>query len=114
MANRVKQFRFYGEEKEESTRKNFPAGSTIEDWVKGTIFSDSVPITQLGIQTLPGTKIYINNSENPIIVGITGIYELSLRQTEISTLRFDRDSLELIGQNGSAYLIVDILYKEDE
>jgi hypothetical protein len=37
-----------------------------------------MPIVQLGIQSVPGTKFYLNGSNNPIIIGNTGIYELDL------------------------------------
>ena len=40
------------------------------------------PIIHLGIQTLPGTKIYLNGFyDAPIIIGATGIYELDLEGT---------------------------------
>jgi hypothetical protein len=41
-----------------------------------------MPIVHLGIQTLPGTKVYLNsNMDAPVIIGATGIYELDLEGT---------------------------------
>ena len=73
-----------------------------------------MPILQLGIQALPGTKFYLNGSNNPIIIGNTGIYELDLQGlTEISSLSFEANSISLINGNANAYLIVDMIYDED-
>ena len=56
-------------------------------------------ITQLGIQTLPGTKFYLNNSNESIVVNNTGIFELDLEdQVQITALRFYYDSLRLISE----------------
>lgn len=82
-------------------------------------FSSNLPekaaIIQLGIQTIPGTKFYINGALTPITVGVTGIYELSLEdKITISTLKFNQTSIERIRDNDGAYLIVDMLVREEE
>jgi predicted nucleic acid-binding Zn-ribbon protein len=52
---------------------------------------------QIGIQTMPGVKFYLNNSIEPIIVGSTGIYELNVENlTEITALSFDTTSINMI------------------
>jgi hypothetical protein len=55
-------------------------------------------------------------TSNGIIVGNTGIYELSMTEGyEITNLRFDEKSLELIGNaNSNTYLIVDIVYNTED
>jgi hypothetical protein len=63
---------------------------------------------------MPGVKFYLNNSIEPIIVGATGVYELSVENlTEITALSFDTTSINMINQSPStAYIIVDILYED--
>lgn len=106
---RIKQFRFY----KDGSNKNYPGGLTKDDLVSGNAFVDCGSIYQLGIQTSPGTKFYLNDS-GPIIIGITGIYELELHQTTIESLRFDKESIAFINEGDSSYLIVDILCESEE
>ena len=97
MARRIKQFRFYSEN---DTARNQPSNITPQKLSSGSIFADYLPIKQLGIQALPGTKFKVNNSSEPVIIGSTGIFEAS----SIASL----SNLE----NGS--LIVDIIYEDGE
>lgn len=118
MAKRVKQIRYYSD----ANTGNYPNGSngsgtapTYRNLISGSVFSKYVPILQLGIQSLPGTKFYLNGSNNPVIIGNTGIYELDVQGlTEINSLQFDAGSLALITNNATAYLIVDIIYEDGE
>lgn len=109
MARQIHQFRYYGD----GNSKNFPATITKSGLINGFTFSDYCPIVQLGVQTIPGMKIYINNHDRPVVVGQTGIYEISVDgMTYITSLQFDNESLSLIDNNQSnLYLIVDILYE---
>lgn len=110
MAKRVKQIRYYSD----GSQKNY-GGPVYRTLISGSIFSDYMPILQLGIQTLPGTKFYLNGSNNPIVIGGTGIYELDLQGlTEINSLQFDASSVSLINSNESAYLIIDFIYEDGE
>lgn len=112
MANVVKQFRFYSDE---DSSKNQPTGTLKSAFVSGTVFENFFPILQLGVQALPGTKFYLNNAVDPIIIGRTGIYELDLDgETEISSMRFDVTSMNNISNNMNAYLIVDIIFDNGE
>ncbi len=108
---RVKQFRYYnvlGGEK-----ANYPDGLRKAFLVSGSAFADYMPVVQLGIQSLPGTKFYLNNSLNPIIIGATGIYELDLNGlAEITSLAFESKSIDIINEAPSASLIVDIIYED--
>ena len=113
MAKKIMQYRFF----EENGNQNQPNTSyemiTKNNLINGAIFSNRTPITQLGIQTLPGTKFYLNNSVDPVEVGITGIYELDLDgQAEIVKLTFSETSMERIEENSNGYLIVDVLYDD--
>lgn len=116
MANRIKQFRFYTE----NSTQNYPSEIrqnpiTVIDYINGGVFGDYYPISQLGIQTLPGTKFYLNNALDEIIIGSTGIYELELNdQTEITKIQFDAQSMKLINENNNAFLLVDIIYNDGE
>lgn len=113
MAKKVAQVRYYGPK----DIKNYPKDNNTKNrYVSGNIFNQYYPIKQLGIQTLPGTKFYLNNNKDyPIIVGYTGIYELELNDNiEIYNLAFEAQSMKLIGDNPSSYLIIDIIYDEQE
>ena len=80
----------------------------------GTAFTDIYPIVQLGIQTLPGTKIYINNHTTPVIIGATGIYELNVDGlSNITDIQFDDASLRTIAMNDNAYVIIDYIYETE-
>ena len=116
MAKYLKQFRYYGE----NSNLNSPLGSiNKKNLTSGSVFFNSgnlISIASLGIQTLPGVKFYLNDSVDSIIVGSTGIYELNLADSyEVTSLRFDSESLSLIGDSSnSAYLIIDIVYNTEE
>ena len=91
--------------------RNFPASLKDTELISGTAFRDCFPIIQLGIQAPPGTKFYLNNSSNYVIIGQTGLFDLDLASTSnISALRFDKKSIDAIKSNDSNILIIDILY----
>ena len=87
MSKQVRQFRFYDYKNEHN--KNYPilynqneepiSGTEFANkFIDGTLFSNYNRIIQLGIQSLPGTKFQLNNSTGSVIIGHTGIYELTL------------------------------------
>ena len=94
---------------------NSPNGLTITDLVSGEIFSNYTPIIQLGIQSMPGTKFNLNANLDPVIIGASGIYELDLTDSSVAltSITFEKDSLELINKNPDGYLIIDIVYQEE-
>ena len=109
MAKKIMQFRFY----DEVSGINQPSNLRVKGLRSGNAFSNYLPITQLGIQTVPGTKFYLNNSTTPIIVGATGIYEINLEGiSQITNISFDSASLVSIAQNPSSSLIIDFVYGE--
>lgn len=115
MAKVIKQYRYYGE----NNSKNQPLNEiSLETLESGSVFFSEEglgSITQLGIQSLPGTMFYLNNAKNPTIIGATGIYELDLEGfSEVNSLRFDKTSISIINDIGSAYIIVDALYEVEE
>lgn len=114
MAKKVKQFRYYADNTSlNSNNKNYPETLKFRQLISGSVFSAYMPIVQLGIQSVPGTKFYLNGSNNPIIIGNTGIYELDLQGlSQINSLQFDANSVTFINDNDTAYLIVDIIYEE--
>lgn len=131
MARKIKQFRYY---RENDPVNNYPTRIVenknedgeiisvehqslinIDNLVTGAIFSEYMPAIQIGIQTIPGVKFNLNNSYSPIVVGFTGIYEINVEDlTEITSIRFDRDSINKINNNLNTYLYVDIVYEEGE
>ena len=117
MAKYLMQFRYYGNS---SDGKNYPSSITKNSLASGSYLITHKPsatsIASLGIQTLPGVKFYLNNSQvDPIIIGPSGIYELGIDENyEITGLQFDKKSLDLIDANSGAYLIIDIVYNVEE
>lgn len=112
---KVKQFRYYNDAEAKPDGKNYPEGLTKSQLVSGDFIKKYTPIKQLGIQAFPGAKFYINNSDYVIEIGNTGIYELELNtNTEVQSLLFDAQSLSIIEESQTYYLIVDILYEEKE
>lgn len=110
MAKYINQLRYYGD----GHIKNSSPDINYTKLRSGSIFSSTLPITQLGIQTLPGVKVYINNHTNPIIIGQTGIYELNVDGlSNITDIKFDGESLNLINNSTNAYLIVDYIYEKE-
>lgn len=119
MAKKVLQFRYYGDDSD----KNFPLSATWDSFIRdennGNIFNSGnynvIPISQLGIQSLPGTKFYLNGAVNPIVIGVSGIYDLDIRNgARVTELCFSRQSMERIKNEINGYLIVDVLYGEED
>ena len=113
MARKVQQIRYYGDHKSDSD-KNYPANLTGNRLRSGSIFNQYTPMKQIGFQTMPGVKFYLNNSIEPIVIGSTGIYALNVENlTEITALSFDTTSINMINETPStSYIIVDILYED--
>ena len=94
-----------------NSTKNSPRNLVDTQLTSGTIFSNYLPISQLGVQAPPGTKFYINGNDNPVIVGFTGLFEVDLTSGgTITTLTFDENSIKRIKENDSNILIVDMAY----
>ena len=94
--------------------ENQPNSLSSLDLSSGDAFVDYVPIIQLGIQALPGTKFNLNANLDPIIIGVSGMYELDLTNSSavLTSLTFDKDSLDQIDKNPDGYLIIDIVYDD--
>ena len=114
---KLKQFIFYSPGNE----KNFPKDTNSNDplysnpW-KYNLFKGYGLVTHLGIQGETGLVFYLNEGENPITIGATGVYELDLSNIgHISRLRFSEDSLKQYYPTDRAdsrrKLIVDIVYE---
>lgn len=112
MARLVKQFRYYGYG-DANNQLNYPAEVSYAALATGNIFSKYSPITQMGIQSDPDLKFYVNNSTDPIYIGATGIYEIDLQGLgTISSIRIDRDSLNSIDYTHKKNsLLIDIIYE---
>lgn len=119
MIREVYQFRYYGENND----KNYhPGMKHKEDYTKinaenlqfGTAFQEYMPVRQLGVQSIPGTKFYLNDSISPIVIGSTGIYEIELNSlVEIQRLSFDPESIQAVQQSPTFFIIVDILCEKE-
>ena len=117
MAKAVHQFRFYrndpSEDRNEPSHSEFEAVGRASVFANGDVFKDYYPFYQLGVQTLPGVMFYLNGSEDPVIVGSTGIYELDMQDgVEIATLQIDGRSLGMIDSATDGYIIIDVLYDD--
>ena len=108
MTRYVKQFRYY----KDGDSRNYPSSISYRNLMTGSIFDEYKNIVQLGVQSLPGTQFFLNRAGNPVIIGFTGIYELSLSgAARITDLRFHPNSLQAIEDTNIASLIVDIIYE---
>lgn len=106
MARHVGQLRWLGKD-------NPNNNVTLEALKGGRAFPENA-IIQIGIQTLPGTEIFINLNRKPIIIGITGIYELNVEDlTTISNIIFDQESIQRIADNDAGYVICDYIYEKE-
>lgn len=120
MANKIKQFRYYNDGealKEGYLSNNSPSNAKGTDFITGDVFKDCFPISQLGIQALPGTRVLLNKAadQDYILIGQTGIFELDLdNQTEITSIQFDAQSIATIAEIQNAVLLVDIIYDDGE
>lgn len=111
MARVIRQYRFYSDD----DPRNEPANAKRENFINGSVFDSPscYPIMQLGVQALPGTKIYMNYSVDPLVIGYTGIYELDLNdRAEIVKLMVDKQSMKNIQDNQNGYIIIDVLYED--
>lgn len=108
MAKQIMQFRYYNDE---DNNDNQPGNVTCENFTSGSVFTPYLPFTQIGIQTMPGVRMYLNNNTvGPVIIGSTGIYQLDLEGiSEITDLYFDTTSMEMIRDNPGGYLIIDVV-----
>lgn len=110
MARKVAQIRYY----KDNGDLNYPKSASISELRSGKIFANYMPALQIGIQTMPGIKFYLNDATEPIIIGNTGIYELNVDNfAQITSLSFDVASLNIINDSSTAYIVVDILYEEN-
>lgn len=110
MGKRIGQIRYFGEK----NKQNYPSTVNAIRLRTGAAFTSVYPIVQLGIQTLPGTKFYVNNHTTPVVVGATGIYELDIDGlSNITDIQFDDKSLNVINNNDSAYIIIDYIYETE-
>ena len=121
---RVAQFRFFGDANTtfnsfdqtaiyHQMDDNQPSSLSALDLASGEIFTDYTPIMQLGIQSQPGLKFNLNTNLDPIVVGASGMYELDLTDTSsvLTSLTFEKESLDLINSNPDGFLIIDIVYQ---
>ena len=126
MVKKIAQFRFFGDTNSQFNTKdqnviyhqldeNSPNGLTMTDLISGEVFSNYTPIIQLGIQSFPGLKFNLNANLEPVMIGASGIYELDLTDSSVAltSITFEKDSLELVNTNPDGYLIIDIVYQEE-
>ncbi len=124
MVKKVLQLRYYGPKSDNynvETDNSWPTldsdPNLAQHLIDGSLFNKYIPVTHIGIQTIPGAKFYINNNNtNPIIVGALGIYELNLDDTTglIYSFKVDPNTIMAINKIATAYLIIDIVYEEQE
>lgn len=112
----IAQIRFYSDGNDNNTKIN---GTSINyiDFCAPDAFKNFIPIRRLGIQTLPGTRFFLNGNTEPIIVGPTGVYELDLANETsavLSSLSFDLQSMEIINDLPNGYLIIDMIYNKED
>ena len=107
---RMIQFRYY----KDNNLNNNPMNWNWTYYCSSNTFKQYAPITSIGIQSLPGVKFYLNDSINPIILGISGVFELDVSNTSatINNLRIDQKSMDLIRNSENGFLIIDMVCDE--
>lgn len=108
MAKQIKQIRWFGDGDERS----YPSLITKEKLMDKEYFEEYSPILQLSVHTLPGVKMYYNDqTDNPIYVGHSGVYQLDLQDTSavLYGIHFDQDDLDDI-EKTNVGLIIDLMY----
>lgn len=101
MNKKVMQFRYYTDK----SKNNYPLGLKKSSLNSGEIFKEFYPIAEINIQGAPNTKFFINNGENSILIGPSGIYHLNLQNLNgIYNLYFD------LKPDDNNPLIIDIIY----
>lgn len=100
------QFRYFGENDSRNQPNytyEFYAQFKNEDldWKSSGITDVNEVIKKVGIQTLPGAKVYLNGNINGITIGATGILELEAKNgAQITDLGFDTATLLAIKNKG--------------
>lgn len=115
MKRQLQQFRYYGDgSPKTSNNSQDKTKLKASNLISGSIFPDA--IVALGIQTYPGVKFYLNGSDESIIIGSSGLFEIDLNDNcEITLLQFEEESVNFINSpNNTAYLIIDIIYNVKE
>lgn len=107
MAKKNAQIRFRGIAATVTDGNQLVTGKVFDNYTKNG------GIEQLGIQAIPGTKFYLNNSPDPIIIGASGIYELDVtNKALIDAIRFNAQSIQNIKDSNDLSLLIDIVYRE--
>lgn len=111
MSKKVKQYTYYNPNLRDSN------DTSPSQFISG--IKPGGGISQLGIQTLPGTKILINTGENNsnetsyITIGQTGIFELDVTNlTPITSVQVLPSSMKNIITNPVGYIIIDTVYED--
>lgn len=125
MGREMRQFRYY----KEGEGVFSMGGNSVTNYFPGATVNlvnendpglsvDLTPygIVQLGIQTVPGTRIKFNHSINPVVIGYSGIYELNLEQSAgvINQFSIDYNSMQIINDLPNGFFIMDIVYNKDD
>lgn len=109
---RIRQYRYFAPE---ATQNSDLDNLLIDDGSLVIEKDTSHSITQISIQSIPGTKIYFNGETSlPIIIGATGLFEINASSNFIITkIVVPADSLNLIANNPAAGLIIDTIEQGD-
>lgn len=128
---RVVQYRYYGEKN--PIQDNFPPVNIDKNqnrtilWPQPFSFEKYKGMQRIIIQTIPGTRIYMNSSKlnngSNIIIGKTGIFDSANKDNLIKTssnfsnylpnydgFELDESSKQIINSLENGYLIITILY----
>lgn len=107
---KLAQIRYY----DDNNKLNSDGFSVYTSLCGDTAFVKYSPIRHLGVQALPGTRMYLNKSTSPIIIGATGVYELDIKEDStaiLHSIRFDINSMKTIRDLPNGFLIIDIVYE---
>ena len=73
-------------------------------------------IAQLGIQGYPGMTFGLNEEKPSILLGSTGLLDLDLNlmPLDVSFIYFPQETISIIKNNPSLYILIDVIYEGSE
>lgn len=128
MISKMTQFRYFGKKNKNDNGNNlnnmpFAVDNDDTSKYKLDLIDTYAPIIYLGIQSIPGAKFWLNNTNNEgIVIGASGVYQLDLTNSTgaIDVIYIDKTVIDIIDtvytqnqviSNPTAHLIIDIVYE---
>ena len=106
----VKQIKYYNESDQKFL--NNPLDITAEKLISGSYFY-TITCKEIKIKAYPGTVLTINGET--VVIGEVGVYDILYREnTDIVSLKVDKESVEFIRDTDLAYFIITFIQDDDD